>query len=218
MIWEEYEMWQWGWRLRRDIFHDNSSGRARPAGAQRVYMDMVYPEIIPGWIVLTSQGWLIDDVTQGKTNYLACSGLIGEISLSYYDQRVGVFSVRSTTTVAQIVDGTSHTVLFGEAAGTVGNDIDEVGQRRTGLVRAYSWIGAATLPVAFGLDPKVNDGSPNPEARYDAHWTQFSSLHPGIVHVCLADGSVQAIRREIDQPILEALAGRSEGDPDSSGW
>jgi prepilin-type N-terminal cleavage/methylation domain-containing protein len=190
-----------------------------PAGPPEIdSLDMLYTELIPGFIRLTGSGWPASVVLQGKTNYLGCSGVYGEIGHSYYDQRVGVFSVRSTTRMAQITDGTSHTFLFGEAVGIVGNGIEDGGSLHTGFLYAYSWIGSATLPVGWGLDVQQSNGAPNPEAHYDAAFGIFGSLHPGVVHFCMADGSVQAVKQDIDLDIFWALGGRSEGDLDTGGW
>lgn len=172
------------------------------------------PEADPGnsRIILHGIPSQVSGAIMGKTNYLACSGMTGEIGYQYYDQRVGVFSVRSLTRMAHVTDGTSNTLAFGEAAGMVGNNINLNGQFHSGLVLSYAWIGGATMPVLFGLNSKEANGDPNPEATYDAHWAYYSSMHVGVVQFCMSDGSVQALKQDIKQEVLEALAGRSEGD------
>ncbi len=157
----------------------------------------------------------------GKTNYLACMGSSGEIAdldgstlyrSPYHDQHIGIYTVRSMTRVAHVTDGTSNTLAFGEAVGMSGSNISMSGQFQSGLVLSYAWMGGATLPVLFGLKSSDANGNPNPEATYDAHWAFFSSMHDGVVQFCLSDGSVQGIKREIDQKVLESLAGRADGD------
>jgi hypothetical protein len=50
-------------------------------------------------------------------------------------------------------------------------------------------------------------GDPNEGARYEAHWTSFSSLHVGdVVLFVYGDGSVRGLSKEIEEPILDALA------------
>jgi prepilin-type processing-associated H-X9-DG protein len=60
-------------------------------------------------------------------------------------------------------------------------------------------MGCGALPVYFGLG--------------DGTWYQFSSLHPGVVPFCYADGSVHLLAKETSLPVLYALGGINEGDP-----
>jgi prepilin-type N-terminal cleavage/methylation domain-containing protein len=193
-----------------------------PAGPpETAFLDVIYTKARPpNYVDIFANGYLAQDYpTLGKTNYLGCSGQFGEIGYSSVDTRVGVFSVRSQTRIAHITDGTSNTLLFGEAVGMAGTGVSDGTQIKNGLILSYAWIGCATLPVGFGaLDPKPRNGTPNPEAQYDAHWAQFSSMHSGVVQFCLADGSVQGLQKTIDATLLEALAGRSEGDPTAGAW
>jgi hypothetical protein len=64
------------------------------------------------------------------------------------------------TVVVKSADGTSHTFLFGEAVGMVGNGIEDGGSLHNGFLYAYSWIGSATLPVGWGLNAEESNGAP----------------------------------------------------------
>lgn len=181
---------------------------------QVAYFDQIWtefePPLPPLRVIFWASGWPAEFVRQGKTQYLGVSGVVGEIGIVPVDRLVGVFSVRSKTTVAQVVDGTSNTLLFGEAPGTIGRAIyDETADNMyDGYVHAHSWAGTGILGVASGLDPaKEENGKPNPEAVYEAHWSYFSSLHPsGHVLFCFADGSVHPLERGIEDRVLGGLA------------
>jgi prepilin-type N-terminal cleavage/methylation domain-containing protein len=181
------------------------------------YIDQMWVEFDPpDTLVLNASGWPAELVIQGKTHYLGVSGFCGEVGLGSVDQLVGVFSIRSRTSIGQIADGTSKTLLFGESPGTIGQSVkgafsDPV---HDGYVQAHSWGGTGTSPVLFGLDPKLEDGTPNVSATYDAHWAYFSSLHAGgNVEFCFADGSVHSISKAIDQLVLDSLSSIKGGEP-----
>ncbi|MGB7733430.1 MAG: DUF1559 domain-containing protein [Thermoguttaceae bacterium] len=78
----------------------------------------------------------------GRTNYLGCAGDLGMCGNSYFDPRHGVFYSRSKTNIREITDGTSKTLLFGEAMG--GDDSQGTGW-------AYTWFGVGNLSSVFSL-------------------------------------------------------------------
>ncbi len=120
----------------------------------------------------------------GRTNYLGVAGDIGYVGLPSHDLYKGVFHNRSQTGFRDITDGSSNTLLFGEVIGD-----DESG---------FVWIGTGALPTRYGLSSTPN-------------WAQFSSRHPGIVHFCLADGSVRQLSIEIDQDTYKYLGAIADG-------
>lgn len=142
----------------------------------------------------------------GRTNYLPVAGGLGMVG-NRWDHYVGVFYNRSTTRIAEISDGLSNTLLFGEYAGGFG-------AAETELEWSACWIGGSGLPSAYGLVPLAAGG------RRPAWW-QFGSLHPGIVQFAAADGSVHAIAQTImDQPgerLFVALTGMRDHEVVSAG-
>jgi prepilin-type processing-associated H-X9-DG protein len=184
--------------------------------AQDGYIDQMWVEFDPpDTLVLNASGWPAEIVNQGKTHYLGVSGFCGEVGLADVDQLVGVFSIRSRTSIAQIADGTSKTLLFGESPGTIGQAVkgEFSAPIYDGYIQAHSWGGTGTAPVLFGLDPSLENGVPNVSAEYDAHWAYFSSLHEGgIVQFCFADGSVHTINKAIDLFVLDSLASIKGGE------
>ncbi len=123
----------------------------------------------------------------GRTNYAGMAGYAGYTGHPPADFYKGVFYNRSQTGFRDIADGSSNTLLFGEA---VGND-------NTGY--GYCWMGVGTLGTKWGL-------TLNPDV-----WGRFESRHPGIVHFCLADGSVRQLSTEIDQDTYKYLGAIADG-------
>jgi prepilin-type N-terminal cleavage/methylation domain-containing protein len=115
----------------------------------------------------------------GRTSYVGVAGYGGQINNGAIDQYAGVFCNRSAVPLAQLAggDGSSNTLLFGEWL-----DDFAVGQRQY----APAWIGAGSLPTAYGTAGAGNTG-----------YFEFSSKHTGLIQFCLGDGSVRGIRKGI---------------------
>src|SRR6185369_7679065 len=107
----------------------------------------------------------------GLTNYAGVNGATNSST-----RWEGMFYNRSRTTLTDVPDGTSHTLLFGEGLGLVTNGRREM---------AWSWLGVGEVATGVGL------WGPRDAAR-----TSFSSRHPAVVQFCFADGSVRGLRRE----------------------
>lgn len=128
----------------------------------------------------------------GRTNYLGSMGYFGNIASQSLNQ--GIFGSRSQNNMSAILDGTSNTIIFGEAVGQY------VSLQNKGVQYSYSWMGAGALPTAWALD---GQGMKN--------WYQYSAEHPGIVQFALADGSVRGVPRTIDALTFIYSSGMSEG-------
>ena len=100
----------------------------------------------------------------------------------------GVFSNRTKHRFADLTDGSSSVLLFGEATGG-----RTEGRRQWG----YSWIAAGFLVTAWDLDDDTSH--------------KFDSEHPGVVQFCLADGSVRLLATTIDRDTFIALSGKHDG-------
>jgi hypothetical protein len=159
----------------------------------------------------------------GLTNYLGVcgsrgSGTMGVINGSeqfdpYYRRYAGIFDNRTQLAIEKIPDGSSNTLMFGEA---IGNDDG------TTLYR-YTWMSFGAMGTYRGL------GGPVANAQSPVSWGQFSSRHPGGVLFCFGDGSVRSLNRNGTQPtgsynfndlaslpanwfVLQRLAGTSDGE------
>jgi prepilin-type N-terminal cleavage/methylation domain-containing protein len=186
-----------------------------PPGAPEVaILDQLTGRLQGTFFNLRGEGWL-PNVKLGLTHYQGVAGIYGRIGeqyllngLSVDDHFVGVFSARSKTSLKEVEDGASQTLMFGEAPGTIGTAVAAggAGETASGFVLGLGWAGTATLPVAFGLDHSAENDKPNPGARYDAHWSYFGGVHPSTVAFCLADGSVRDLERSLSGDVLDALS------------
>ena len=123
-----------------------------------------------------------------------------------------------TTEIKHIIDGTSKTILIGEAAHDVQAQ-EEIGSRTENILgdhKDHWYIGSddidtsssdisealgstGVLPNLHRSPQKYNcfDFSPG-SAECQALQLSFGSEHPGVVQVVLCDGSVQTINEGID--------------------
>jgi prepilin-type N-terminal cleavage/methylation domain-containing protein len=113
--------------------------------------------------------------TIGKTSYLGVGGYFGLLNRTYR----GAFSNRTRTRLIEFRDGTSNTLLFGEALGNITNA--DGSQTRA---FCYGWMGSGSLVTAWGLPTSGKD-----------NWYQFASQHTGVVQFCFGDGSVRSLRQ-----------------------
>lgn len=130
----------------------------------------------------------------GASNYVGCAGglgaYMGRANTTYY-LYPGIYYPKSTTRIADVTDGTSNTLAFGESL--AGN-----GQTRN---FHSTWMAGGGMAVAWGI----------PSDFSKANWYQYSSKHSGIVQFSLQDGSIRNIRSSIPTLTYRLLAGRSDG-------
>jgi len=132
--------------------------------------------------------------TLGKTSYLGCAGAVGNVDAPYWLKWEGVFSNRTKSRFASILDGTSNTILFGEARGGGNPGRPEI---------VYSWMGSGPMCTAWGL----------PMNHSRSEWYQYSSEHANIVQFAFADGSVHKIGLTVDYWQYLALGGMNDKEP-----
>ena len=146
----------------------------------------------------------------GRTNYLGVAGYFGNIpnvnltSSSAaqlglpagvpFTELEGVFGTRSRSRLADITDGSSNTLLFGETIG---------GRIGSSTTVGWTWMGCGMLPTVEGLKDSTG--------QVGRGWDQFSSGHPNVVQFVLADGSVRRISVSIAQSVYVFLSAQHEG-------
>lgn len=185
-----------------------------PAAPQEVILNQLYGQQTGDmWQLRTN--FFNSTTGLGTTHYLGVAGVYGRLGDSVVvhgvpgdDHVVGIFTTRSKTRVASISDGSSRTMMFGEAPGSFGNNIAGLsfGGTFNEWAVGYAWAATAVLPVVHGLDSTDKNNWPNPGARYDVCWGLYGSLHPSVVPFCFADGSVRPMAKTLDVWALYALS------------
>lgn len=183
---------------------------------QTAVLDKAYGLLDLGYLKLQSDGWGPADAPLGITHYLGCTGVWGQVgptlfyninSVKYIcdKQLIGVFGIRSKTQLGRVTDGTSHTVMFGEAPGTSGVQIpdDLTPGTYSGVTQVNAWAGFGTLPAALGLNVSYENKN---GAHFDTKWSYYGSVHGEVVQFCFVDGSLHVLSKSIDNPIFWALS------------
>ena len=139
-------------------------------------------------------------VTMKYASYAGCTGTW----MLWYQQDFppqksmnGLFHIDSAVTLAQITDGTSNTIAFGERAHTLLDD--------TSALWWHWWTsgnyGDTLFCTLYPMNPfrKVNGLYINSgDARADAYISSASSLHPGGADFAFVDGSVRFLKETIN--------------------
>jgi len=110
----------------------------------------------------------------------------------------GILFNRSKISAANVTDGTSNTLIVGEAI-----------SQGEGSQRGYTWLtwnlmdtsNGINLPLRIRLSGELYD-----PWGFDGG---FASFHPGGCHFAMADGSVHFFSETIDQVLFSALATRA---------
>jgi prepilin-type N-terminal cleavage/methylation domain-containing protein len=169
------------------------------------------PQFGNGWAfyvdyVLDIPGWGRE---LGRSNYMGVGGARGKIDpldtvQSHINDApyVGVYYMTSHTKIADIKDGTSNTLAFGEFLG---------GLLKTGVrYGEMTWMGAGWTGTHWGLAP-IYDQSGSGGTTMDYTWIQFQSNHPGAVNFANADGSVRSVSRTADFVTFVQASGMRDG-------
>ena len=142
--------------------------------------------VLQPWGGRTMTGWFYRTSgagnNLGRTNYIGCAGGLGDVT-GGWGRYKGIFTMRAEVRIRDVTDGTSNTFLFGEAAGSDGDE--------------FGWISLGGMPTAWGLGA--------------ATWYRFSSEHRGVVNFAFADGKVKGISENINNNVYRRLSGRADG-------
>jgi hypothetical protein len=106
--------------------------------------------------------------------------------------RAGIFGYDRTTSIADIKDGASATMMLAESGVVVG-----------------SWLQGGPATVR-GLDPA--------RKPYIGPGRQFGGLHDGVAVVAMADGSVRAVSESVDPKVFEAMSTIAGGENLPADW
>jgi prepilin-type N-terminal cleavage/methylation domain-containing protein/prepilin-type processing-associated H-X9-DG protein len=184
------------------------------------------------------------DMTTNHTFYFGANtygGCAGRVSFYTYQDagtgqggmtQDGIFYINSAVRIADITDGTSNTIMFGER-----NRHDDIINQIYGnatqpdfMEEHSGWAWANNLPgfdYLFGASQPINwtlakapPGSPptqtppkDPGFTYeDFRMSTFGSQHPGGANFCMADGSVRFITDSLPLLTLQWLTTRAGGE------
>jgi prepilin-type processing-associated H-X9-DG protein len=149
----------------------------------------------------------------GRTSYAGVAGAYGKVDPAdtvhaRWAPYVGIFNSanpKQTTRIADIRDGTSNTLMFGEYLGGLHKD----GTRDFEV----AWMGSGGWPTRRGLAPIYNYTSPTGVVYTGTEytWQQFQSAHPGLVNFAFADGSVRQISKTADFWTFIYMSGMKDG-------
>jgi len=137
----------------------------------------------------------------GRTNYLGCAGQMGD--LPAWKSYEGAFSRRSQHTFAAFTDGTSNCFFFGE---TTGGKVSQWTSKYS-----HSWMGSGMMPTAWGIG--TSQVSPTDILTSKYFWYQYGSEHPSVVQFTMADGSVKAVKQQINLTSFVRLSGIRDNKP-----
>ncbi len=130
----------------------------------------------------------------------------------------GIFFVNSRTRIADVTDGTSHTILVGERM------LYDRYRPETNWWFA-GWVGASLFDTLTAMNPQrlvaiasLPAPDPNgwPGVEDNALWNSASSRHPGGANFAMADGSVKFLKETIESWPVDAL-GNPTGVKDGGG-
>jgi prepilin-type N-terminal cleavage/methylation domain-containing protein/prepilin-type processing-associated H-X9-DG protein len=166
--------------------------------------------------------------TAAPSSYAACVG--GDESGTTAQTGAGIFFRNSQTTIAQITDGTSKTILIGERAwgnvngiwaGAIANAVCKRGEQNPCPGSGAASYPAATLVLAH---THLNNATSDTDGGLD----DFSSRHPDGSNFVFADGSVHFLQSvpgdaadgqyTPDSLIFQAIGTRAGGEPIPADW
>jgi hypothetical protein len=116
----------------------------------------------------------------------------------------GVFHVGSMTTVSEVSDGLSCTLLLGEKyldPSRYADGLDE-GDGKTAL------IGDGMEITRWTTDPPLND------TRGRVQVMRFGGPHQDVVGIAMCDGGVRMVAVSVDSTVFKSLGNREDGGPE----
>ncbi len=124
------------------------------------------------------------------------------------DDVTGIVFQHELFRITDITDGTSQTYLVGEKY----LDPDSYYDGRSSADNQAPYSGNQRDSIRFADSGGVYFAPRQDQPGCDIHWC-FGSAHPGSANMAMCDGSVHAIRYDVDEVVHRRLCNRQDGQP-----
>lgn len=162
----------------------------------------------PGYPTISWKGWNAD--------YGPVRGVYDE-TRAYVGMPTGVdltgaLKADVPTRIADILDGTSHTILIAEIAGR--RQVWRRNQRAVGVETSYGGGWGDSTAGAMRLNASTTDGTtwPGPCVVNCTNYYAFYAFHPGGANLAMCDGSVRFAPATMSALVGVSLVSRANGE------
>ena len=170
----------------------------------------------PTWPWISEQGGLHYRGVAGAFNV---DPVVGTWSAHARYTTSGVFIPIVPTRFADVVDGTSNTLMVGEYS--TANGFPTKTTTAWGAIQPWTWgfysyeepCQANTDGGWLMIDHKMVQYPINYKGSFLTNNAPFRSNHPGGAQFCLVDGSVHILKQNIDTNLYYGLATKNQGEP-----
>jgi prepilin-type N-terminal cleavage/methylation domain-containing protein len=165
-------------------------------------------------IVNATLPWI---VSQGALHYRACAGRYEDITNpsdadNYQWANTGLIFPQSKTSMKDVTDGTTNTILLGESSSSQGwSSSIKAGW---GGIQPWTW-GIYWYDLStqrLMIDGKNIRFPINYRGSFGTNHTPYTSFHVGGAHFLLADGSVRFLSENMNLNLLKSLGTRAGGE------
>jgi prepilin-type N-terminal cleavage/methylation domain-containing protein len=153
------------------------------------------------------------NASHGALHYRACSGRVEDVvnpadGVAYAYATSGLIFPHSKVRMADIVDGTSNTILLGESSSSQG--WTPALKAGWGGIQPWTWgMYWYSTTRRLTIDSKHITFPINFKGSFGNNTTPYTSFHVGGAHFLLADGSCRFFSENMDLATLKALSTRA---------
>jgi prepilin-type N-terminal cleavage/methylation domain-containing protein/prepilin-type processing-associated H-X9-DG protein len=139
----------------------------------------------------------------GLMSYGGCSGTSATTTTGTQSLKNGIFFMNSTVRMADVKDGTSNTLFFGERS-----RLNLPATSSSEALGGWAWVNQ------FAQEDNTMNASEPIEGMLVHDLNQFGSQHSGgiVTNFAFADGSVHTVSKSLSIVILQRIATRAGGE------